>query len=379
MARFSPVVDVLEERVSRGALPGYALAVRHAGRVHHAVGGCLDLDGGRPVRPQTPWRLASVTKLFAAVLAGSLLDSGDLDRSAPLTRWLPELTDPSVLVCRHGPLDDARPARRDATVGDLLACTPGFGGVWADCPLSQAMNEQGLSPGPFAPAVAPDEYLARLGALPLAAQPGAAWLYHTSSDVLGVLLSRSTGCTVGELLDERVLRPLGLRSVAFHTDPSALGPSYQPEGGAFTVMDPADGVFARPPAFESLAAGLVATADDVLTLLRAVADGGGQVLTPGTARLLAQPSTDPGVTGDGGGTLDAGLAWALHNGVVVGDDVPGRRPGSFGWDGGTGTTAWADPSRDLVGVVLSARGYGDDEDDVWALWPLLARCADGSR
>ncbi|MGF1648566.1 MAG: serine hydrolase domain-containing protein [Kineosporiaceae bacterium] len=378
MSPFRPVLDLLTARVRAGELPGWALSVRHRGAAEHHVGGHLDLGGRRLVTPDTPWRLASVTKLFAGVLAAALVEDGTLDPAAPVARWLPELAGPRVLPDRDGPLAATRPATRPVTVDDLLTCTAGFGGVWHSCPLSEAMAASGVAPGPFPPDMSPGTYLARLGALPLAAQPGESWLYHTASDVLGVVLARATGRSVADLLDERVFRPLGLAATGFHAAAAALPTAYWPDaGGVLRLLDAADGRFARPPRFESLATGLLASAHDVLRLLTALADGGGGVLRRDTVSWLTGVAITDEQRGDGGGgILDDGVSWGRHCAVVVGDRVPGRRPGSFGWDGGTGTSAWVDPSRDLAVAVLTGRGVEGDVDAWSQLWRTIARCAD---
>ena len=180
--------QVLDQQVLEGRLPGYAAAVRHRGRVEVVVGGVLTLGEDRPVEPGTPFRLSSVTKLFAAVLALSLVEDGALTLDDEVRRWLPELAEPRVLRDPLGPLDDTEPAAAPITVHHLLTCTAGVGGVWEASAMQTAMVEAGLFPGPFAPAMSPDEYVRRLAALPLVHQPGSAWGYHTASD-------RSASCS----------------------------------------------------------------------------------------------------------------------------------------------------------------------------------------
>jgi CubicO group peptidase (beta-lactamase class C family) len=114
----------------------------------------------------------------------------------PVDGLLPELADREVLRRLDAELDDTVPAHRPITVRDLLTFRMGLGAVMAPpgtYPIQQAMDEAGLSPGPQSPSVQPDEWIKRLGDLPLAYQPGEKWLYHTGSDVLGVLMARATG------------------------------------------------------------------------------------------------------------------------------------------------------------------------------------------
>jgi CubicO group peptidase (beta-lactamase class C family) len=247
--------------------------------------------------------------------------------------------------------------------------TAGFGLRMDSSPLAHEMWAQGVSPGPLGPMLSPDEFVARLAALPLTAQPGQGWLYHSGSDVLGVLLARATGRSLGELMAERVTGPLGLTDTTFWT-PSVdrLATAYAPGDDGLEVLDPPDGVFSRPRAFESLGGGLVSTASDVLALLAALADGGGPVLDPGvTAQLTSDRLTDP-QRAAAQDFLGPGRTWGGNVEVTLEVTDPWTTPGRFGWTGGTGTTGYADPSLDLVAVLLTQRlmtGPHDGPEPFW--------------
>lgn len=109
------VRQVLDRQVDVGHLPGYACALRHRDQVEVLVGGVLTLGQDRAVQPGTPFRLSSVTKLFAAVLALSLVEDGTLSLEDEVRRWLPELAEPRVLRDPLGPLDDTEPAAAPIT------------------------------------------------------------------------------------------------------------------------------------------------------------------------------------------------------------------------------------------------------------------------
>ena len=146
------------------------------------------------------FRVASLSKLVAAALTLSVVADGIVALDEPVATWLPELASPRVLTRIDGPLTDTVPATRPILVADLLTMTCGFGLVLARGPLFDAFKQQGLMPGPFAPPFSGDEFMRRLGALPLAIDPGSGWLYHTGIDALSVLLARAAGRPVSELL-----------------------------------------------------------------------------------------------------------------------------------------------------------------------------------
>ncbi|MFW3168627.1 serine hydrolase domain-containing protein [Geodermatophilus sp. CPCC 206100] len=369
-----PVRHVLDAQVAGGRLPGYVAAVRHRGDTQVLTGGTTAFGGSAPVRPDTLFRLASLTKPFAGALALALVEDGVLALDDPVARWLPELAAPRVLRDRAGPLEDTVAAERPITVRHLLCGTPGFGGVPGGGPLARAIDESQIGPSAWGPPVAPEEYLRRLAALPLAAQPGEVWLYHLASDVLGILLSRATGRPVSQLLAERVTGPLGLRDTGFRApDAARLVTCYLPTEAGLEVVD-APGGFAAAPPFESLAAGLVSTAPDVLAFLAALADGGAPVLP---ARAVAAMTTDVLTDAQRAAAADSlgpGISWGLQTGVCVSPVRPWTTPGRWGWDGGTGTSGWADPAEDLVAVLLTQRMMAGPDDEPTEFWRTLYAC-----
>jgi CubicO group peptidase (beta-lactamase class C family) len=375
LSRFVTVWSMLQAQVDSGRLPGFAAAVRHRCEVEVYTGGCLELGGTVPVRPDSLFRLASVSKPYAGALTLSLVADGVLGLDDPVDRWLPELAEPRVLGSRDGDLADTVPAERPITVRHLLTSTPGFGGIWDHSPLAEAIGAAGIGPGPLPPQLGPDEFVRRLGELPLAAQPGASWLYHISTDALSVLLARAAGRPLHELLADRLTGPLGLRSTAFWAvDPARLGAAYLPGDGGLELIDAADGVSSRPPLFEGLAGGLVSSAPDVLAFFCALADGGGPVLAPEAVAEMTTDSLTAAQRAEVSDFLGSGRSWGLQVGVQVEPAAPWDQPGRWGWDGGTGTTAYVDPARDLVAVLLTQRGAFPGDVFLQGFWQALYRC-----
>jgi CubicO group peptidase (beta-lactamase class C family) len=368
---FSPVRELLDAQVAAGRMPGYVAALRAGGTTTVLCGGALAVGSATPVEPDTLFRIASLTKPFAGALTLTLVEDGILRLDDEVARWLPELAAPRVLADPGGPLEATVPARRPITVRHLLTNTAGLGFVVQPGPLQEQMSARGVAPGAKPPELSPDEYLARVAELPLAAQPGEAFNY--SSDVISVLLARVGGRPVSELLAERVTAPLGLGDTAFSGDPSRLATCYAPADGGLELFDPPDGAFARPPVFESLAGGLVSTASDVLTFLTALADGGGPLLPAGAVAAMTGNALTPAQQAAAADFLGPGRSWGLQVGVDVADgDEPFRRRGRWGWDGGTGTSAWVDPERDLAGVLLTQRLMIGPHDEPTAFWAALA-------
>jgi CubicO group peptidase (beta-lactamase class C family) len=260
-----------------------------------------------------------------------------------------------------GPLDDTVPAARAITARDLLTFTFGFGMVaemfasptpW---PVVAATGELRLSTlGPPDPPVPPDPdtWIARLGSLPLLAQPGERWMYNTGAQVLGVLAARAAGQPFSEVLRTRIFEPLGMRDTGFWTPQTErLATAYQPTPDGLVVLDKPAGKWSHPPEFGDGAAGLVSTADDLLAFARVLLRGGAPVLSAGAVRAMTTDQLTAAQKARGGllpGFFD-GRSWGFCQAVY--DN------GAFGWDGGLGTSWLVDPSQDLTMIVLTQRMF----------------------
>ena len=278
-----------------GWSPDSSPCVSRRGETHVDVIGTTAFDSDEPMQPDTIFRIASVTKPITAAAAMILVEECTLRLDDPVDALLPELANRQVLRSRESPLDDTVPANRPITVRDVLTFRLGYGAIFAapgQYPIQAAMEDAGVAPGLHLPSVPPDEYLRRLGSLPLLHQPGERWLYNTGSDVLGVLIARATGMTLGDFLQERIFAPLGMKDTAFSVPASKLdrlAGSYWTnfETGEVEVFDPVrGGRFASPPAFESAASGLVSTVDDLFAFAQMMLNNG----KFGDERILSRPS-----------------------------------------------------------------------------------------
>jgi CubicO group peptidase (beta-lactamase class C family) len=364
------VWQVLDAQVEDGRMPGYVAALRVRGREHVRAGGrtAVEPDSSPMRENDTQFRIASITKPIGAALTLTLVRDGVVTLDDPIARWLPEAAEPRVLRSPGAALDQVVPAERPVTVRDLLAGTSGWGVVMDDTPLRAAMIERDVYGGPLHRDVSPDEFVERVTNLPLAFQPGAGWLYETGIDLLGMLLMRATGRSLADLFAERITGPLGLASTGFIGDPARLATAYLPGPDGLEAIDPPGGTFAVPPPFEELSSGLVSTAPDLLRFFCAMADGGAPVLTADEVALMTADALTPEQRRSALAFLDPGESWGLGTGVDVEAVQPWQAPGRWGWTGGTGTTAYVDPVRGTVAVLLTQRamtGPNDGFDDFW--------------
>jgi CubicO group peptidase (beta-lactamase class C family) len=319
------------------------------------------------VRRDSIFRIASMTKPITAAAAMVLLERQVLHLSDPVSRWLPELAHRRVLKRLDGPLDDTVPEQRPITVEDLLTLRCGWGILMAppgSYPIQRRIDELGLLGfGPPDPSnqLHPDVWLKRLGTLPLMVQPGAEWLYNTGAYILGVLLARVTGRSLPELLQLLILEPLGMKDTGFFVPDSArdrLVSAYRLETGRTTLYDASTAsAWSAPPAFPDGGAGLVSTVDDYFAFARMLLSGG---LT-GRRRLLSEASVAL-MTADhlsdyqreqGGPILGLGRGWGFGLGVIHGANDMRLPQGSFGWNGGLGTSWQSDPHARVTALLLT--------------------------
>ncbi|WP_326999933.1 beta-lactamase family protein [Dactylosporangium sp. NBC_01737] len=344
--------------VERGAVPGLVAAVAGAdGPVRVEVLGAAAFgEGAAPMRRDTPFRLTSVTKPMVAAVAVMLVEDGLLALDEPVDRLLPELAGPRVLRRLDADVDDTVPARRAVTVQDLLTYRMGHGLLLdpaADPPINppypvvraaEALDLTLARPDPRTPHGV-DEWMRRFGTLPLLFQPGERWAYNSSALVLGVLAARAARMSLGELLQERLFDPLGMASTGFTLPPQRareLPASYfggERQTGLATAED-----WTREPAFPDGAAGLVSTVDDVVAFGRFMLDGGRSLLPQRAVRAMTTDHLTPAQI-EGGGMLLGGRGWGY--GMAVHAD------GTYGWDGGYGTTWSNSPATGTVRVLLT--------------------------
>src|SRR5438128_3433075 len=218
--RLGRMHDVMAGYVERGEVPGLVTLVSRRGEVHVDAIGTQAVGDSPPMRRDTIFRISSMTKPIIAVATMILVEECKLRLDEPVDALLPELAERHVLKRLDGPLDDTVPAKRPITVRDLLTFRMGFGQMLAPpdaYPILSAASAQQIGMGPPSPSTlpAPDEWIRRLGTLPLMHQPGEKWMYNTGSDVLGVLIARATSQPLETFLRARIFEPLGMKDTGF--------------------------------------------------------------------------------------------------------------------------------------------------------------------
>lgn len=351
----------INEAVEAGLLSGAVTLVWQAGRVVQVNEiGHRDIGAQLPMRRDTIFRIASMSKPVTVAAAMSLVEEGRLALTDPVTKWLPELADMRVLDTPGGPLDKTHPARKAITVDDLMTHRSGLAYFFSVTgPLARAYGRISAKQNP-------DAWLAEIGALPLQHQPGDRLTYSNATDVLGVLLERIEGRSLQQVLTDRVLGPLGMDDTAFYVAPhnraraATMYKLTEDDTLSHDAMGPPP---TTAPPFCMGGANLFSTADDYLRFARMLLAGGEvdgvRVLSEDSVRLMR---TDR-LTSEQKQHPFLGMPFWLGRGFglnlsVVTDPAKSRQLfgpgglGTFSWPGAYGTWWQADPSADLILIYL---------------------------
>ncbi|HEY7059551.1 MAG TPA: serine hydrolase domain-containing protein [Vicinamibacterales bacterium] len=381
------VETAIKELVDAGELAGAAaLAWRSGEVVHLATVGRRDLARGLPVERDTIFRIASMTKPVTTVAALMLLDEGRFGLDDPITRCAPELAHMRVLRDPQGPLDATDEAMRSITFRDLLTHRSGLTyGEFHRGPIRRACAE--ILGAEIDNPLSPDEWIDRLATLPLIDQPGSGFHYGISTDLLGFLIARLEGRSLGEVLATRIFAPLGMRDTAFvvprqKRDRRAALCGFD-DAGRLTQLAAVPGRHAleeRPDdmTFESGSGGLWSTVDDYLAFARLLLGDRDlpALLRAETLALMTSNQLTPEQRAAtrmfGRPIFAAGHGYGMGVAVVLDPDQADPLQcrggiGTIGWPGAYGGWWQADPTDRTVLIFLShnmlelsqmARGIG---------------------
>jgi CubicO group peptidase (beta-lactamase class C family) len=411
-------IAAIRSIVDGGQLAGAATLIWRNGKV--VLSECVgwrDIGAGLPIERDTMFRIASMTKPLTSTAALMLFEDGRFRLEDPITRWAPEFSEMRVLRSPNGPLDQTDPAQRPITFEDLLTHRSGLTyGSFHSGPIAKAYDAE--LGGDIDTEVAPDDWIAGLAGLPLIDQPGSAFHYSHSTDLLGLLIARMEGAPLGDVLDRRIFGPLGMHDTGFTVPPEKRGRRAGlygfDEAGRLTARLTGPGGSTMPErptdmAYVSGGQGLWSTVDDYLAFARMfVGEGavdGVRLLQPATLALMASNRlTEPQrLESRMMGMPIFAAAHGFGMGVAVVLDPEKASPtlcrggvGTVGWPGAFGGWWQADPNDGSVLILLAhnmieldqlAKGIGLGAYEARAQFHALAsawrvvpeRCVDVSK
>lgn len=390
MDRERRIQKVLQGAVDCGELAGAVAAVWHEGGIETACAGWRDREAQLPIERDTIFRIASMTKPITSVAALMLVDEGKIALCDPISKYAPEFSQMRVLKSPEGPLDETDNSAHAITFEHLLTHRSGL--TYKDFhrgPIARAYHE--ALGGDIDSDVAPNDWIGRLANLPLIDQPGNAMHYGRSTDLLGLLIARIEGSSLGAVLDRRIFGPLGMKDTGFAVPPEkqhrrAAAYSFDDKGrltkGTTWSSTWGDVVMPERPqnmAYESGGQGLWSTIDDYMKFARLfLGDGavdGVRLLRPETlAMMMTNQLTDAQRAQFkllGQRPFAVGRGFGLGVSVVLETDRSDfMRRGSVGtvsWPGAFGGWWQADPiqksvfiflAHNMVNLAQMAQGFG---------------------
>ncbi|WP_433048888.1 serine hydrolase domain-containing protein [Dactylosporangium sp. CS-033363] len=346
--------------VDDGRLAGWQLAIARDGKVvHTSVYGHRDAEAGAPVEPDTRWRLFSMTKPVTSVAAMLLWEEGLLELTDPISRWLPEYRDMRVYDKGSASQPYTVPAAEPIRVWHLLTHTSGLTYGFLNTSVVDAIYRQAGYDMTTKPGADLAEVSRDFAALPLLFQPGTAWGYGVSTDVLGRLVEVVAGMPLMDFVRERILEPLGMHDTTWSVAPGdeRMAALYVPGPGGRRVRFDAMGDLAfEEPKAPAGGGGLISTAADYQRFMTMLLRRGDGLLAPRTVDFMTTNHLPGGVdldklqTGGFAETTFEGVGFGLGF-AVVRDPVPARvysSPGTFYWGGAASTAFWIDPVERLT-------------------------------
>ncbi|SAL50736.1 serine hydrolase domain-containing protein [Caballeronia humi] len=380
--RLARLTRALQRYVDAGDVAGIVTLVWRHGEIGHVdTLGVRDLESRQPMTRDTLFRIASMTKPVTSVAALMLVEEGRLDFETPVAKWLPELANVAVLASPDGPLDLTEPLNTPITLLDLLTHRAGFAYHFTALGALSEAYERVFNG--FDMMVDPGVWLDHVAELPLMFQPGTRWHYGITTDVLGALIHRVSGMPLGEFFRTRIFEPLGMTDTGFVVPPekaARLSTSYAVDSASKRLIvedHPATSRWIKPERFQSGGGGLVSTVDDYLRFARVLL---GRGRLQGAAaermngpRLLSHKSVDlmrsNFLTAEQRRIPAFGYpVWASQGfglGLSIVDDAARqlrggyRSAGTFGWPGALGTSWFADPVEDMIGLFMIQRRAED--------------------
>ena len=353
----------LAKDTADGRVPGAVMLIARRGKVgFFEAAGYQTPEKKRPMTARTIFRMYSMTKPIVSVAAMTLVEDGRLHLDQPVARYIPEFAKMTVNL----PAGE-RPAKNQITVRDLLRHTSGLiYGVFGRGPLGRKYKQAGVADRD----IDLQEFSARIAKLPLRFEPGTAWHYGRSTDVLGRVIEVAAGQPLDRFLAARIFRPLGMTDTAFYQDTDKAGRIAQPVWPLFDVTNP------KP--MLSGGGGLTSTMADYLRFVMMLRNRGSldgkRIIKPETLALMTRNQ----IAGLDRKYFRARAAYGFGLGFAVRIANDGARyPGTLGdywWRGYAGTYFWVDPAKDLFAIFLiqdpSNRLYYTDATRSWVYGAL---------
>ena len=380
---FSPVEKLLKEHVERNQIAGAVAMVQtfgHRPALYEVHVGMRDVRAGLPMTDDTLFRIASMTKPITSAAVLKLVEEGKLALDERLDSILPEFANIQVEADEEGKRPPVA-AVRAITIHDLLTHTSGLAyGMSSMAGRENSLIKAGVCDGLVESDLSLEENVRRIAKATLAKQPGSAWQYGLSTDVLGRVIEVRSGMRFEEYLRQTLFEPLGMRDTSFEVSNENL-----PKLAKLYRSDKEHRIVEVPPGprkqgsasysssyqhpgatrYRSGGAGLVSTAGDYMKFLAMLIQGGAagetRILRPETVRMMTKNQIG-----------DLHIEFTIHGdkfgyGFGIHQDSRernGSAPGAYSWAGMFHSYFWVDPERQVTAVLMTQL-YPAEDIQLW--------------
>lgn len=357
--------EIISNYVETNQFPGAVILIAKNGKiVYETEVGWSDSSHSEPYRKDHIFRMASMTKPLTSVAAMQLFEQGKLDLDDPISKYIPEFSNPMVMTSfnEKDTTWESRPAHRGPTVRHLLNQTAGvpygfinppvFGAILAKSNIPDLATHKNLTIG---------EIAAKLGKIPLMHDPAEKWMYGLNTDVLGRVVEVASGQTLGNYIEENITTPLEMDDMKFFLDEDRAKRLVEVyiAGSDSTInyltADPSRELFhpdypaVGAKTYYSGGSGMSGTARDYFIFAQMMLNNGAfnnqQILKPETAKMMHMNQIDTLTYSWGPAKFGFGFDVAKGN--------PMRPDGTYSWGGAFSTTFWIDPENELIAIMLS--------------------------
>lgn len=368
-ARLARISAWMKGWVDGGKLPGMVVGIMRRDELAFAESyGRSDVERNKPMRPDTIFRIYSMTKPLTSTAIMMLYEEGRFQLDDPISKFIPAFRNSRVFAGGSRGKIETVPAERDITFRDLLTHTSGltYGFMESNPVDALYRSKNGVD---FQTATTSlKDLVEKLATFPLIAQPGKAWNYSVATDVLGYLVEVISGQPFEDFLVEKVIKPLGMVDTDFYVPQSkhdrfAANYTAGPGGKLDLIDDPAKSRYLNPRTVNSGGGGLVSTASDYLRFCKFMLnegelDGvrllGRKTVELMTSNHLKGDMADMGMPRFSESTY-YGIGFGLGFSVTL-DPAKAQilgSPGEYAWGGAASTAFWCDPAEEMAVVLLT--------------------------
>jgi CubicO group peptidase (beta-lactamase class C family) len=358
--RLDRIAPVMQGYIDQGKLAGTLTLVARNGKIAYLnAQGMQDKEAGKPMSEDTIFRIYSMSKPVTAVAAMTLWEQGKFHMLDPITKYLPELANMKVYVSGSGADMVVEDVKTPIRIIDLFMHTSGFSYGFSASEVDKLYQKMLSKPEKLNR----ENILAKFAELPLTHQPGTAWNYGVSTDIIGFLIEKISGQKLGEYMQENIFSPLGMKDTGFHVPADKLHRLTQiytadRKTGKTIVMEKEPvGDFMSDPNIHNAGGGLVSTMQDYFTFAQMMLNGGEingvRILGRKTVKYMSSNHLPDNLLPYADNAQGEGYGLAMS--VTVNPEMSGfmSSKGNFGWGGAASTYFRVDPQEKIIMISMA--------------------------